>query len=192
MLEAMATGTPVAAFPVDGPLEVLTASEEAPFQRKGGVLSEDLGQASLEALAIPRTEARQQALNFSWEESTRLFVQHLMPIQRKPVFHANRLSDPVFESFLKSTGRYADYLSVRNELIAGVFCQAEVVMSNNFNAQEPRLRVSWGESPSHVMHLGFPPLRDTFVIHDRDRVLVVQGMEELRQQLSDLSDVSQA
>ena len=184
MLEAMATGTPVAAFPVDGPLEVLAASQDAPCQRKGGVLSEDLGQASLEALNIPRTEARQQALAFSWEESTRLFVQHLMPIQRKPAFHANRVSDPVFESYLRSTGRYADYLSVRDELIPGVFSQTDVVLSNNFNAHEPRLQVSWGASPSRMLWIGFPPLRGAFVIHDGGRVLAVQGLVELRQQLS--------
>ena len=148
------------------------------------MLSEDLGQASLEALNIPRTEARQQALAFSWEESTRLFVQHLMPIQRKPAFHANRVSDPIFESYLRSTGRYADYLSVRDELIPGVFSQTDVVLSNNFNAHEPRLQVSWGASPSRMLWIGFPPLRGAFVIHDGGRVLAVQGLVELRQQLS--------
>ena len=184
MLEAMSTGTPVAAFPVDGPLEVLPASADAPLQRQGGVLSEDLGQASLEALSIPRTQARQQALAFSWEESTRLFVQHLRLIKRKPAFHANRVSDSVFESFLKSTGRYADYVSVREELIPSVFLQDDVVMSNNFNAHDPRLRVSWGVSPPRVLWIGFPPLRGAFVIHDADRVLAVKGLVELRQELS--------
>jgi len=74
MLEAMACGTPVAAYPVDGPLEVLRG--------KGGVLHEDLAYASLEALKVPRSEARAQALTFSWDESTRLFEQHLVLIDR--------------------------------------------------------------------------------------------------------------
>ena len=183
MLEAMATGTPVAAFPVDGPLEVLTASEEAPFQRKGGVLSEDLGQASLEALAIPRTEARQQALNFSWEESTRLFVQHLMPIQRMPVFHANRLSDPVFDTYLKSTRRYGDYQLVTNEVLPSVFSKVPVVISNDFSNSEPRLNVSWGGDPSSKFGIGFPAMRGKFLIHRGDQVWAVQGSDELTRTL---------
>ncbi|MBU3647651.1 MAG: glycosyltransferase family 1 protein, partial [Limnohabitans sp.] len=82
MLEAMACGTPVAAYPVDGPLEVLRLDAKLPNQRKGGVLHEDLSYASLEALKISRHEARQQALSFSWDESTRLFEQHLVRIER--------------------------------------------------------------------------------------------------------------
>jgi glycosyltransferase involved in cell wall biosynthesis len=82
MLEAMACGTPVAAYPVDGPLEVLRLDPSFPHQRKGGVLHEDLAYASLEALKINRAEARAQALTFSWDESTRLFEQHLVRIER--------------------------------------------------------------------------------------------------------------
>jgi glycosyltransferase involved in cell wall biosynthesis len=83
MLEAMACGTPVAAYPVDGPLEVLRADADYPHQRKGGVLHEDLAYASLEALKVPRSEARAQALSFSWDESTRLFEQHVVLIDRR-------------------------------------------------------------------------------------------------------------
>jgi glycosyltransferase involved in cell wall biosynthesis len=82
MLEAMACGTPVAAYPVDGPLEVLRPDADYPHHRKGGVLHEDLAYASLEALKVPRSEARAQALTFSWDESTRLFEQHLVLIDR--------------------------------------------------------------------------------------------------------------
>lgn len=82
MLEAMACGTPVAAYPVDGPLEVLRLDPSFPHQRKGGVLHEDLAYASLEALKINRAEARAQALTFSWDESTRLFEQNLVRIER--------------------------------------------------------------------------------------------------------------
>lgn len=82
MLEAMACGTPVAAYPVDGPLEVLRLDPSFPHQRKGGVLHEDLAYASLEALKVNRAEARAQSLTFSWDESTRLFEKHLVRIDR--------------------------------------------------------------------------------------------------------------
>ena len=58
MLEAMATGTPVAAFPVDGPLEVLGISGSG---WQGGVLDEDLQHACYRALAVPRTEVSARA-----------------------------------------------------------------------------------------------------------------------------------
>jgi len=77
MLEAMSCGTPVAAFPVDGPLEVLGASE--PQGPRGGVLHADLLAACQAALAVPRHEARRRALDFSWTRSSQLFVQSLVP-----------------------------------------------------------------------------------------------------------------
>jgi glycosyltransferase involved in cell wall biosynthesis len=74
MLEAMACGTPVAAYPVDGPLEVLNAPEGT----KGGVLHEDLKQAFTDALQVPRWQARERAMDFSWEAAGRLFQNHLV------------------------------------------------------------------------------------------------------------------
>jgi glycosyltransferase involved in cell wall biosynthesis len=84
MLEAMACGTPVAAYPVDGPLEVLRdpVHGDQADKRQGGVLGEDLSQASLAALKIPREEAYAQAQTFSWKESTRLFESHLVRLSR--------------------------------------------------------------------------------------------------------------
>jgi glycosyltransferase involved in cell wall biosynthesis len=82
MLEAMACGTPVAAYPVDGPLEVLRIGVTGSHRHQGGVLDEDLAFASLEALKISRSEARSQAMSFSWDEATRLFEQHLVRIDR--------------------------------------------------------------------------------------------------------------
>ena len=80
MLEAMACGTPVAAYPVDGPLEVLRPTGADLTQRQGGVLHEDLAYASSEALKVARPQARAQAMTFSWFEATRLFEQHLVRI----------------------------------------------------------------------------------------------------------------
>ena len=78
MLEAMACGTPVAAFPVDGPVEVLGAHDGAAAQ--GGVLDEDLLSACQQALRIPRHEARQRALAFTWESAADQFFAHLVPV----------------------------------------------------------------------------------------------------------------
>ena len=76
MLEAMACGTPVAAFPVDGPQEVLLNHQTGVI--KGGVLSEDLAKATIAALEIPRHMARQRALEFSWEKAGTLFHENLV------------------------------------------------------------------------------------------------------------------
>lgn len=79
MLEAMASGTPVAAYPVDGPLEVLGQSEG---HVRGGVLHQDLRQAWYQALAIPRHEALNRALDFSWRQAGQQFLGHLVPTQK--------------------------------------------------------------------------------------------------------------
>jgi len=81
MLEAMACGTPVAAYPVDGPLEVLGQHDG---RIEGGVLDEDLACAWYRALAITRQAARRRAMQFSWEQASRQFLAHLVPA-RPPV-----------------------------------------------------------------------------------------------------------
>ena len=73
MLEAMACGTPVAAFPVDGPNEVIGAPAQ------GGALDADLTQAWYGALSVPRHEARARALHFGWAYAALLFARHLVP-----------------------------------------------------------------------------------------------------------------
>ncbi len=74
MLEAMACGTPVAAFPVAGPLDVVGDSN-------GGVLDADLRRAALHSLAIPREQARARAMEFDWNSVSRQFVNHLVAAQ---------------------------------------------------------------------------------------------------------------
>jgi len=78
MLEAMACGTPVAAYPVDGPLEVLGDGQGQAF---GGALDEDLYQAWHRARAVPRHEARARAQVFSWAQASRQFLAHLVPVR---------------------------------------------------------------------------------------------------------------
>ena len=75
MLEAMACGTPVAAFPVTGPLDVVASSD-------GGVLHEDLREAALRALQLPRDRARARALEFDWSPVCEQFIAHLVLARR--------------------------------------------------------------------------------------------------------------
>ena len=75
MLEAMASGTPVAAYPVDGPLEVLGKPDGSCH---GGAMNIDLRAACHDALAMPRHEARLRALDFSWARAAQLFQGYLV------------------------------------------------------------------------------------------------------------------
>jgi len=70
LVEALASGIPVAAYPVAGPLDVIGESG-------AGALNDDLGAACLAALEIPREKAREHSLRFTWRESARQFLQHI-------------------------------------------------------------------------------------------------------------------
>ncbi len=81
LLEALACGTPVAAFPVSGPIDVITSAT-------AGILNEDLRSAALSALQLDRAAVRRYAERFSWERSSRQFFDNLVmsrPNERKPV-----------------------------------------------------------------------------------------------------------
>ncbi|MEP7240757.1 MAG: glycosyltransferase family 1 protein [Devosia sp.] len=75
LLEALASGTPVAAYPVTGPIDVIG---NAPV----GILADDLQAAALKALDIPRHACRTYAEGFSWSASTEQFLAHLPTIVR--------------------------------------------------------------------------------------------------------------
>ena len=68
-LEALASGVPVAAFPVTGPRDVIG-------NHPVGVLDQDLHTACMQALWISRESCRDFALRYSWENSARQFVSH--------------------------------------------------------------------------------------------------------------------
>jgi glycosyltransferase involved in cell wall biosynthesis len=74
MLEAMACGVPVAAYPIQGPLDVVADSG-------AGVLSENLTAAVEQALGIDPVICRARALEFSWEKSARQFEANLLPVR---------------------------------------------------------------------------------------------------------------
>lgn len=74
LLEALASGVPVAAFPVTGPLDVIG---DEPV----GKLDNDLRQAALDALKIDPIKCREYSLEFSWEKSARQFKENLAAIE---------------------------------------------------------------------------------------------------------------
>lgn len=86
MLEAMATGTPVAAYPVDGPLEVLASTEATNL---GGVMHEDLRYATQQALLSSRQHARDRAMAFSWIHAAKLFESYLVLAEKNCLYAAN-------------------------------------------------------------------------------------------------------
>lgn len=75
IIEALACGVPVAAFPVQGPVDILENGVT-------GCLDEDLGTAVLGAHTLDPLRCRELALRYSWETCTRQFLGHLHPISQ--------------------------------------------------------------------------------------------------------------
>ncbi|MCZ4340919.1 glycosyltransferase family 1 protein [Sphingomonadaceae bacterium G21617-S1] len=71
MIEALACGTPVAAFPVTGPIDVLAPGSSG--------MDEDLGIAIDKALACPRAAAAAYGATFGWRRSAEQFLAALVP-----------------------------------------------------------------------------------------------------------------
>ncbi len=70
LLEAMASGVPVAAYPVTGPLDNVVDG-------KTGQLDWDLQAASLRALEMDRAAVRAHAEAYSWDTAARMFVANI-------------------------------------------------------------------------------------------------------------------
>jgi glycosyltransferase involved in cell wall biosynthesis len=75
ILEALACGTPVAAFPVTGPKDVMAKADG-----RIGAVNGDLRQAALDALMASRSDARAHAERFSWRACAETFLSHLVPL----------------------------------------------------------------------------------------------------------------
>ena len=74
MVEALACGTPVAAFPVPGPLDVL--------REDVGCMDANLNRAIASALTRSRTACAEYGRRFSWNESARQFLSALVPLSQ--------------------------------------------------------------------------------------------------------------
>ena len=73
MIEAMACGTPVAAYPAPGPLDVIDPGVT-------GVMHEDLWQATQQAIALDRRTVWQGSERWSWQRAWEIFRDHLVPV----------------------------------------------------------------------------------------------------------------
>lgn len=76
ILEALACGTPVAAYPVTGPLDVMANATGTI-----GAMNADLRTAALEALRADRAACRAHAERYSWRACAEIFLSHLVPIR---------------------------------------------------------------------------------------------------------------
>ena len=112
LLEAMACGVPVAAFPVTGPIDVVGDSD-------GGVLDNDLAKACQKALKLPRGKVRAYAETFSWENASRILLSHLV-ISRNPDDYSV-LDNP----YKDNTGVLRAVAAARNSLAGLRFALAE-------------------------------------------------------------------
>lgn len=72
MIEAMACGVPVAAYPVVGPVDVLSDA-------RAGVMHTDLSVAVTKALTLSRADALRHAQSFTWAHCARQFREALVP-----------------------------------------------------------------------------------------------------------------
>lgn len=73
MIEALACGAPVAAYPVTGPVDILTPGS--------GAMDADLGVAIRRALACDRAAAAAYGASFGWRRSAEQFLSALVPLE---------------------------------------------------------------------------------------------------------------
>jgi glycosyltransferase involved in cell wall biosynthesis len=86
ILEALACGTPVAAFPVTGPKDVLAGADGVV-----GAVDTDLRAAALQALSADRLACRRHAETYSWRACAEMFLSHLVPLMAS---HEGIVGDP--------------------------------------------------------------------------------------------------
>ena len=70
IVESLASGTPVAGYPVTGPIDIVGDGV-------GGVVDEDLGKAARAALDVSRDAARERALRYTWKACTEMFLENI-------------------------------------------------------------------------------------------------------------------
>lgn len=77
LIEALASGLPVAAYPVTGPIDIVAQGET-------GVLDEDLRAAALGALALDRSRVVQASDRYSWRHAARVFLDNIETALMQP------------------------------------------------------------------------------------------------------------
>lgn len=82
LIEALACGTPIAAYPVTGPVDILDDS--------CGAMYDDLSQAIASALKLNSQDCIKRAREFTWENSAQQFLDGLYPVQSQPLPHLSR------------------------------------------------------------------------------------------------------
>ena len=88
LLESIASGTPVAAFPVPGPQDVLKPGVD-------GVLSENLKDACLSALRLDRNVVHRSSMDWDWDTCFQTFLSHLVPFDSdKFGYQFNKFESP--------------------------------------------------------------------------------------------------
>jgi glycosyltransferase involved in cell wall biosynthesis len=76
ILEAMAAGTPVAAYPAPGPIDIIPGSGAGALANSP---TEGLREACMECLKLDRAQVRAFAMGFSWRACAEAFLQNLQP-----------------------------------------------------------------------------------------------------------------
>lgn len=76
ILEALASGVPVAAYPVTGPADILTDA-------RAGAVDVNLGVAVRRALMLERDAARRHAERFTWRRCAEIFEGVLVPVSHR-------------------------------------------------------------------------------------------------------------
>jgi glycosyltransferase involved in cell wall biosynthesis len=77
LLEAMAAGVPIAAYPVTGPLDTISNGQT-------GILDDDLGLAAIRALALDRERVRHGAEHCGWDTCARQFIRNIEDAVAQP------------------------------------------------------------------------------------------------------------
>lgn len=81
IIEALASGVPVAAYPITGPIDILDDGVN-------GAIEEDLKTAAMRALSLSREKAREHGLRFSWQRTAALFLNNVEAAHRRAGFGA--------------------------------------------------------------------------------------------------------
>jgi glycosyltransferase involved in cell wall biosynthesis len=89
LLEALASGLPVAAHPVTGPIDIVVPG-------KSGVLDKDIGRAARAALELDSANARARALDFTWRRTAQLFIGNVRQANAQAAagFHPLKAATP--------------------------------------------------------------------------------------------------